>query len=216
MKKILLFHYFGGAGGKFIANCLGFSKKVAFANYKTALDVIQNNNIKLLEQCLLQTIPKKSQSRRWHELEQGCHLLFGQQIQNVRQGQFSNVMLNDLDALGDVWLPLISHDIENFNHYQNFFLCDKVFSVLVNGDTEFIDLAIRKKWPKEHHCIDLHAYEKFNKDAATVKFDFVISNWNPCIRQNYQHIIDLSKQLGCEFDLRLAENYIEKYIDFHV
>jgi hypothetical protein len=75
--KILLFRYFGGAGAKFIANCLSYSQQVAFPNYKKLLAIQADDSLKLLEKSLLDTIPDKSNSRQWLQLEQGCHQLFG-------------------------------------------------------------------------------------------------------------------------------------------
>jgi hypothetical protein len=53
--KILLLHYYAGAGGKFIANCLSYSNKVAFSNYEKALTILTNNDLVFLENCLLAT-----------------------------------------------------------------------------------------------------------------------------------------------------------------
>jgi hypothetical protein len=216
MKKILLFHYFGGAGGKFIANCLGFSEKVAFPNFKIAIDVLTHQDRKLVEQKLLDTIPKKENSRQWLQYEQGCKNLFGNDIVHIANGTYKpKYELNNLTELGPIWLPLVSTDLVHFNNYRRYFSNDQIFTVLVDSDKEFIDLAIRKKWPGENHCLDIDLYKKFRTDFNQLEFDFVFENWNPILIQNHQKIQQLAKKIDCEFDWNLTKNYVKKYIDFH-
>ena len=217
-KKILLFYYFGGAGGKFIANCLSYSKKVAFPDYKKALIILANNDLVFLENCLLATIPDKINSRQWLQLEQGCYQLFGPNIHNIRKNKSHNdiIKLNDLTLLGNVWLPLMSHDMDKFMSYKSFFYDSEIFTVFVDSTTEFIDLAIRRKWPKEHHCLDLDAYKKFKEECKLANFDFCFNNWNPLIIDTHSMITQLANKIDCDFDIALCKNYIEKYVNYHI
>ena len=215
-KKILLFYYIGGAGGKFIANCLSFSKQVVFTNYNKSVNFLNNDNFDFLEKELLSTIPEKENHRRWILLEQGCHQLFGADINRVRNNPICNdIKFNDLSVFNGMWLPLVAHDILEFNNYKKFFSNDTIFTVLVDGTSEFIDLAIRLKWPEEHHCLDLTILDKFKNSIQSIDFDFIFNDWNPLKIKNHAQIIQLAKQLECDFDLGLAKNYIQKYIDFH-
>ena len=214
--KILLFHYVGGAGGKFIANCLSFSKKVAFSNYSVAQSFLNNNDLNFLEKNILDTVPDKSHSREWFKLEQGCHQLFGIGINAIRRNQpVDSPELNDVYSLKDQWLPLVSHTMTEFNNLKQFFVKDTVVTVLVDGTKEFIDLAIRLKWPEEHHCLDLDIFNKFKNECQKVEFDYQFDAWNPLDISKHAQINQLANQLGCNFNLGLANNYIKKYIDFH-
>lgn len=216
-KKILLFHYFGGAGGKFIANCLSYNKQVAFSNYEKAIAVLSSKNLNLLEQSLLNTIPDKINSREWLYLEQGCHQLFGKAIIDIRLGNlYDSTNLNDLSKLDNIWLPLMTHTIQDFDRLKSFFYDDEIFTVLVDSTVEFIDLAIRKKWREEHHCINLDGYKKFKEDCKLANFDFCFDNWNPLITENHTMITDLANKIGTNFDLNLCKKYVEKYINFHI
>jgi hypothetical protein len=216
-RKILLFCYVGGAGGKFIANCLAFSKQVAYADYNIAKTIIQDNNLELLENQLFNNIPEKQHSRQWLNLEVGCKDLFGEDIVEARWGiRQEKLRLNDLSVFNDIWLPLMNHQVKEVRNCQNFFADDELFTVLVKGTPEFIDLAIRLKWPEKHHCLNLNIYKEFNKEIENQPFDFTFENWDPRNPENLNQIPKLANQLGIELDLNLAKNYIKKYIDFHL
>jgi len=220
-KKILIFHYTGGGGGKFIANCLSFSGKVAITNYDIAESFLNNNNFNFLEKKLLNTVPEKINSRQWHQHEHGCRQLFGDDIDKIRLSNSDNsvnasIKLNNLSALGDQWLPIMSHTVTGINNIKQFFANDTVFTVLVDGTKEFIDLAIRLKWPEEHHCLDLDIFNKFKNGHQTFDFDYRFDDWNPLDMSKHVQISQLADQLGCSFDLNLANNYIKKYVDFHI
>jgi hypothetical protein len=216
-KKILLFHYTGGGGGKFIANCLSFSGKVAIADYDLAESFSNNKNLSFLEKHLLDTIPEKNNSRQWHQRERGCRQLFGNDIDKLRLSNSDNsVKLKNMSALGDQWLPIMSHTMTSVNNLKKFFANDTVFTVLVDGTKEFIDLAIRLKWPEEHHCLDLDIFNKFKNGHQTIDFDYRFDDWNPLDISKHVQISQLAEQLGCNFDLNLASNYIKKYVDFHI
>jgi len=216
MKKILLFHYFGGAGGKFIANCLAYSGKVAFQNFSIANKILKENDVKLLENNLLNLIPEKTQGRNWLFLEQGCSQLFGPDIHLVKSGSVQNFNFDLLNQLGDVWLPIMTHTIEDFNNCLNYFSHNSVVvTVLVDSTTTFIDSAIRAKWPEEHHCLDIVLYREFCENIKNVKFDFTFDQWTPLETTKREKIVNLAKHLGISFDLTIAENFINKYIEFH-
>lgn len=215
--KILLFHYVGGAGGKFIANCLSLSKKVAFSNYGVAQSFLNNDDLNFLETHLLNTIPDKEHSREWLLLEQGCYQLFGNGIDEIRWNKPVNQFeLNDVSSLGDQWLPLMTHTMTEVNNLKQFFANDNVFTVLVNGTPEFIDLAIRLKWKDKHHCLDLDIFNKFQNECQLVEFDYRFDGWNPLDTSKHAQISQLADYIGCNFDLHLADNYIKKYIRFHI
>jgi len=216
-KKILLFHYVGGAGGKFIANCLSFSKNVVFSDYNIAQSFLDNNDFNFLEEQLLNTIPEKQNSRQWLTIEKGCRQLFGNSITQIREGNSTNnLKLNDLSIFDGMWLPLMTHNIFQFNNCKKFFSNDTVVTVLVDGTPEFIDLAIRLKWKNETHCLDLDAFNKFKNDVQSMNFDFTVNNWDPLDIKNHTQITQLATEIGCNFDLILANNYIKKYINFHI
>ncbi len=210
--KILLLYYYRGSGGKFITNCLAYSYKVAFPNFKIAKNILKNKE--LLEQSLLATIPLKEKSKQWLSYEQGCRQLFGEKIRSTLSMNPTELDLNNLDQLGDVWLPLVAHDKDTFNNYLEKFKNNVIFTVLINANPAFIDFATRLKGLKDH-CLNLDVYQKWNNDIELSNYHFVINNWNPLIRDNHSDIVKLGKRLGFDFNILLAKNYIEKYIDFH-
>ncbi len=210
--KILLLYYYRGGGGKFITNCLSYSYKVAFPNFKIAKNILKNKE--LLEQSLLTTIPPKETPKQWLSYEQGCRQLFGEKIRSAISTNLNDLELNDLDQLGDVWLPLVAHDKDTFNNYLEKFKNNVIFTVLVNADPVFINFAIRLKGLKEHY-LSLDVYQKWNNDIELSNYHFVINNWNPLIRDNHSDIVKLGKSLGFDFDMLLTKNYTEKYINFH-
>ena len=217
-KKILLFHYMGGAGGKFIANCLTFSKQVAFSNKSIASEFLKTQDIGLIEKALLSTIPSKDQSRLWLSLENGCNQLFGIGIDIVKLGHtIQDTNFTNLDEFynNDMWLPVMSHTKSQFDNLSKFFKEHLIFSVLVDGTKEFIDCSIRKKWPQESHCLDLNLYNNFHQEKANMKFDFVFDQWDARSQTRHSEIIELANQLNINLDLNLAKHYTQKYVDFY-
>ncbi len=208
--KILLLNYYGGGGGKFIANCLSYSHRVAFPNFHIAQNILKDNE--LLEQSLLATIPSKENSKQWLFYEQGCGQLFGDGLDHSKNKLGE---LNDLSQLGDVWLPLMSHYRVQFTNYLECFKDATVFKVLIDADPTFIDSAIKLKWPKKEHCLDIDDYQQWKNSIVRSDYDFVIDNWNPIISNNHSKIVELAKHIGINFDLSSAKNYIDKYINFH-
>lgn len=216
MRKILHFHYFGGGGAKLIANCLTFSQKVAIAHYDLALSQKENPNSALLEKYHLGTVPNKENARKWFDYEHGCSKLFGPGIDLLKHTTEDNVKIKDMEPLKEYWLPLNTHTIFAAQRCQAYFSQDQIFRVLLDATPEFIDLAIRKKWPEEHHCLDLDAYKVFRDTLKDMKFDMEILNWNPLISENLHQINRLADRINCSFDLTLAANYIQKYVNFHL
>ena len=215
MPNILLMHYFGGAGGKFIANCLSFSGQVAFANYKVALAYQQDKNIKNLEQALLDTVPLREQKRTWLQLEQGCVQLFGENIVQVKNGCPLSKNLFDIDSLEYDWLPLMAHNKNVFDNCKKHFANRKIFTVCVEGTADFIDYAIRLKWPEKHHCLDLDQFKEFNNQLDVLDFDHRITDWDPRCLEKHQQILNLARQLNIAYNPKTANNYICKYLEFH-
>lgn len=217
MKKILLFHYFAGAGGKFIANCLSFAKSVAPSDYDMAMQQHGHMDHDVLTEFYLNTVPDPQNARQWLYLENGCQKLFGQDIIKVKRNiDMQYVNLNDLDALSGAWLPLMSHDKQVFENCKNYFSQDQVFSVLVDSTPDFIDFAIKKKWPESFHCLDMEKYRVFKTNIQTMQFDMIIPDWDPRIGQNLDYIARLASEIGVTLDLELARPYIEKYQNFHL
>jgi hypothetical protein len=215
MFNILLMHYFGGAGGKFISNCLSLSGQVAFPNYQLALDYQNNKNIKNLEQALLDTIPPRAQSKTWLQLEQGCQQLFGNDIISIRKGSPLTDNLNDINVLKYDWLPLVSHDNDSFNNIKQYFNHSKIFTVFVSSTQDFIDYAIRLKWPEEHHCLDLDQYKEFNHHCKFLDFDYTITEWDPRNLDKHQEIVNLAICLNINYNPDIANDYIHRYLEFH-
>jgi len=213
--KIIIFHYVGGAGGKFIANCLGMSGKVAFSNFKIAKQFVDTQDFEIIKKALLDTIPPKNKSRTWLDREQGCWQLFGRDIDLIRNSGQLGHELNDLSLLGDQWLPLTSHDKREIDEFLKYFSSHTVKVVLVDGTKEFIDQSIRLKWPSEHNCLDLDIYKKFINELPQIKFDYEIDHWSPIEPNNWSKVNDLAKHLQIDFDMSQADFYTEKYLDFY-
>ena len=210
--KILLLCYFGASGGKFIANCLSFSHKVAFANFEIAKNILKNKE--LLEKSVLDTIPLRKNSSQWLKHEPGCWQLFGAGIHSAKK--LSDNEINDLEQLGDVWLPLVAHTDEQITHYSELFKDHNMFKVLIDADIAFIDLAVTLKMPNKNKETHLGRYPGWIDKMKLLNFDLVIDNWNPLIPKNYSNIVNLGKYLGVDFDMSLAKKYTEKYINFHI
>ena len=173
MSKILVLHYFGGAGGKFITNCLAFSGQVAFPNFTVASEFAKNKDIGLIEQHMMATIPTRENSKQWLNLEQGCHQLFGTGIVNIKDN--TNTMPNtfyNLDQFDNMWLPIQTHCKSVFDNVCNYFSNHTVYKVLLQSRPTFIDHAIRLKWPEQHHCLDLSQLDKFNQEIEKINVIF--------------------------------------------
>lgn len=215
MPNILLIHYFGGGGGKFIANCLTLSGQVAFPNYETALAYQHDKNIENLEQALLNTIPSRTHSKTWLQLEQGCHQLFGKGIANIKKGELLNKNLFDVDILKYDWLPLISHDKSEFDNIKQYFVNYDIFTVFVAATSNFIDYAIRLKWPEKNYCLDLNRFNEFNRQLDFLEFDHCVTDWDPRVLDKHQEISNLAHLLNIDYNSNTANNYTSKYLQFH-
>lgn len=216
MTKILHLHFFGGSGGKFIANCLAMSGQVAFPNFEIFKQYFESKDISIIEQNLAKTIPPLSEHRTWLSREQGCHQLFGKGINYVRGNQGrNNVGFNDVGMFSDVWLPVCSHKLEEALKINNHFSFARIFFVGIYGDPKFIDKAIRLKWPEDHHCLDLDLFSEFTKNCEKLQFDHVIHNWNPLETSRLLEIEKLADLLNLNYSNSLAKKYINKYVQFH-
>jgi hypothetical protein len=216
MIKILSFHYFGGAGGKFISNCLSMSGQVALSHYKIFSNYYASKDIKIIENALLDTIPPKNESRTWLFKELGCKQLFGQGIDLVKNKvNHQNSEFNDVEIFSNVWLPIGTHTIDELTNIKKYFSTQQFFSVAVLGNAKFIDHAIRLKWPNSHHCLDLDAFQTFNNDLKNEHFDHIIHAWNPLDQSRLDEIKILSAKIKVEYDNRMAAAYIDKYQNFH-
>lgn len=214
--KILLFHYIGGGGGKFIANCLSSGFEVAFSNFRVAKQLLTSKDVSLLEQKLLATIPPNNKDKTWHDYEQGCWQLFGHDVNKLRNSINPKlVRFNRVDQLGDTWLPLMSHYPDEFTYIQNNLSQVQTFKVLVDATPEFIDSAIRLKWSKSDASLDLDIYRQFHNELPKFNFDFTITQWDPRIDSNLDQITQLAQALDVQINLNGIQNYIRRYQEFH-
>ena len=218
-KKILLFHYYPGAGGKFILNCLGHNKGFAIGDSVIAEAMLNKFDILEIQKLMLDTVPARDQMRQWGKYEKyGCRELFGPGIDEIKnRGQLNSNLFPIIDKLasGDYWIPLLSHSYHMLYNLRKFFSKDRVYSVFLDTVPEFIDLAIQRKWPSEHHCLDLDSYRDFLSDTAKIEFDHTIPEWDPRDQTQYHKLITLANNINLEVNLDLAKSYINKYIKIH-
>lgn len=215
--KILHLHFFGGSGGKFISNCLSTSGKVAFPNYQILKEYHLTKNIDIVNQALLNTIPDKKERRLWLYKEQGCDRLFGNGIIAIRNGNLLNsCSLYNFNNFCNYWLPIVSHDHDSANHINKYFLNNNIFFVGILGNKEFIDYAIRLKWPNTEHCLDLDLYYDFLKNFKELNFNHIIDNWNPLDESTLYQIENLAMLINVQYNNFMAKEYINKYQNFHL
>lgn len=216
MTKILHLHYFAGSGGKFIGNCLSMSGQVAFPNYGVFKKYYESKDIAIIEKSLLNTIPPSSEYRTWFTREPGCSQLFGPGIDEIRKSkQQAHARLNDTSIFSDVWLPVVTHRFEEVSLINDYFHLAEIFFVGILGDPEFIDKAIRLKWPEEHHCFDPDQFAEFAVNFQKLRFDHVIHDWNPLEKSRLFEIENLAGKLNVNYTNALAKNYINQYLQFH-
>jgi hypothetical protein len=217
MKKLLIFCYVGGSGGKFIINCLAHSQNLAWWCYDTSIAELSTNNKKLTIEKILNTIPSITERRTWLDKEKGCSDLFGNNIDTVKQFPESPVQLNNLVPFheNNIWLPIVVHDMSQLTNVLSYFKDYKISKVLLNATTDFLDTSIRLKWPEEHHCLDLDIYKEFYKNIADQQFDYVFNNWDARKSECIEQVEDLANYLAITYNNSLAKNYIEKYKNFY-
>ena len=218
-KKILVLHYYPGAGGKFVLNCLGHNKGFAIGDSTTADAMLDKFDILEIQKLMLATVPERDQMRQWSKYEKhGCRELFGSGIDEIKKrGQLHSNLFPIIDKLAssDYWIPLVSHSYQEVHNLRNFFSKDRVFCVFLDTIPKFIDLAIRRKWPYKHNCLDLDSYRAFLIDTAQIDFDHTIPEWDPCDQTQYHKLITLANNINLEVNLDLAKSYINKYIQIH-
>lgn len=215
--KIFVAYYFGGAGGKFITNCLSMSGQLAFPNFVTWSNFCRDQDIKIIEKALLDTIPPKHQHREWFKYEQGCTQLFGPRISKIQQGDMTHDLgfITRLTKLGNVWLPVMCHTDTELQNVLDYFSDHELFAVRVNGTPEFIDSAIRLKWPDPRHSLCKDSFARFEQSCTDIEFDFVIDNWNPLNQVQHHQIESIAQKINLVYNHSMAESYIKKYIEFH-
>ena len=72
-KKILVLHYYPGAGGKFVLNCLGHNTGFAIGDSTTADAMLDKFDILEIQKLMLATVPEQDQMRHWGNYEKyGC------------------------------------------------------------------------------------------------------------------------------------------------
>jgi hypothetical protein len=211
MQGLLIFYYMGGAGGKFIANCLTYSGAVAFTDYELAV----RNDPTELNQALLNTIPERDHSREWMQREHGCAQLFGPGVADIKRGAPVDSTLNDLSQLTQAWVPIIAHTPEQLHNIQTYYSATAQRLILVDAVPEFIDLAIRLKWADPSHCLDLALYEQYKQHTATLEPNYVFDAWDPRASGATDRIVAFAGTLDIALDLSPAEAYIARYQAFH-
>jgi hypothetical protein len=213
MQGILIFYYLGGAGGKFIANCLTYSGQVSFIDYAVA----QRNDPVEYNRRLLDTVPDSKFDRSWLTKENGCYQLFGEGVGYIKnQGTTpAGAKLNDLSKLNNQWVPIMAHFGHEVTNIQQYFKNVPQRFIIVDADPSFIDHAIRLKWEDPSHCLDLDRYDEFKHELKTLKPDYCFSGWNPLLPDAQDRIIKFARWLDIDLDLTAAQDYINKYLEFH-
>ncbi len=213
MKGILIFYYIGGAGGKFFANMLTYSKEVAISNYAIAV----RNDSAEYNRALLATIPDKADSRTWLTLEHGCNQLFGNAIGEIKQCATvtNSKELNDLTLIKDKWLPVMAHYATEVHNIQKYFANVEQRLIVVDSDPEWIDRCIRLKWTDKDNCLDLNIYKEFKLAANNLLPDHRINGWKLENRGSLMSVIDLADALDLTIDFDAANAYFERYLAFH-
>ena len=192
------------------------SGKVALQDYFIFTDYLKTLDIKIIESAILNTIPQWHESRSWFAHELACPRLFGPDITKIENAEVNrDLRLHDMTKFNRFWLPIISHTNQGFLNFQSFFVGHDVFSVLIDGDAKFIDQAIRIKWPAEHHCLDLDAFEKWQSDCKSLVFNHTIHCWNPLNHTRLKEIEILAHKLAIDYTNSMAGQYISKYQTFH-
>jgi len=218
--KILLFYYYPGAGGKFIANCLASSKKVVLQDYVQAQTVLKDTGLDILTKLLLDTVPDKSaHSDLWTKFEKGCKQLFGPNIGRVKLNQpIDPLAWNTMDVFGDCWLPIMTHWDDNYINCKKFFKHATIYTVKINATPAFVELnKCIKNTNKLRSGRGLDTYETFQKSCSNLEFDYIIEDWDPRLPENLIQITNLAHKLGIDsFDLNSVKPYIDRYIDFHI
>ena len=215
MRKVLIFHYVPGAGGKFIMNTLAYSNQVSVQDSRVAHTFLKNKNLDYLTKILLATIPTKGQGNsEWFEKELGDWQLWGTEIENVRENTRPQNLKPNVDLIhNNLWLPVIAHCNNSYKNLKSYFAKDQVFTVYVEPTIDFLICAIKKKWPSETNTIDPSVIYQIKNDVINIEHDFVVNNWDP--RYSITQIKDLANKINIEFDLALAKEYTDQYQKFH-
>jgi hypothetical protein len=213
MQGVLIFYYIGGAGGKFIANLLTYSNQVAISNYSIA----QRNDAAEYNTALLATIPERSNSRSWLQLEHGCNQLWGAGVSYIKHRDTvpAAADLNDTTQIPRKWLPVMAHFESEVVNIQNYFDDRPQRLIIVDADPAFIDRAIRLKWSNPDNCLDLNIYREFKQAANDLLADYRINHWKPENRGSLMSVTDLADSLDLTIDFDAANAYIERYLAFH-
>lgn len=214
--KYLLLYYFEGSGGKFIANTLAYTQQVAFMNVNIMQAAQQAQDFDIIHQSIMKTVPDKEISHSWHKHEAGVVSMYGpphNRMPSCGVGQYDDLIkLHNADSL---WFPTTFHNPLKLPILKSCLKADQLFTVHINSTADFIDRAIRIKWPMMHQCLDLDLFRKFHENTQGLKFDFVLDNWDPRDRDQHYRLQELASALGCNLDLDAAAPYINRYLDFH-
>jgi hypothetical protein len=182
--------------------------------------MLKKFDLDAIQKLMLDTVPARDQMRKWGEYEKyGCEKLWGASIMEIKQfGQTTTEFFTIINELSrnNYWIPLVSHSYEMMRNLQNYFSNECVYTVLLDTIPEFIDVAIKRKWPSDYHCLDLDSYSKFLNSTKQLHFDHVIPSWNPCDRSQYHKLITLAEKIGLDMNIDSSEEFINKYIQIHI
>lgn len=216
--KFLLFYYTPGAGGKFLINLLAYSGQVAIQHAEHACAMAAKFDLDYINQVMLATVPDVDQGRNWYAHELGCDKLFTERFLDS-DGREDRSCLDRLQPViaKDLWLPLICHSKHTFSKKLSLTADHERLKIFIDSDPEFIDLCIRKKWPEEHHCLDLDQYRQFKTDTQAILpfFDYVLDNFHAVRDDISARTKTLAQIIGIDYDFSLARQYVDKYIAFH-
>lgn len=206
-----------GAGGKYILNCLASSGSVAVQHKEYALQCLQGET---LVEKLLTTLPDhKEQMRNWGNYELGCDKLYNKKwLDQLRNNQHITEFIGNaavtLDK-NDYWLPFVANNPSQLQQLLDYFDNHNVCTVYVDPNKDFIDKAIRLKWPEPHHCLDLDAYFNFQQEAKLLDFDYIMYNWDACSQSALAELEELANFINVKVDLQSIDAYITKYVSLH-
>lgn len=213
MKKLLCLYYLGGAGGKFILNCLAHGGQVTFQNYQIASQYAKNKDLTPIKQASLATVPPKIHGHDWYQYEQGDYQLFGNDYPQLN----GNYQDNDLTTFHkiDQWIPTTAHCLPQYNDVQNFFVDYQIVNVCIIPTQDFIDQSIRLKWPDTGACLCLDTWKNWNYTLDDLSFDYIIQDWDAREHKSIKKIQKLADFLAVDFSVQDCMPYIQKYREFY-
>ena len=201
--RIIILHYPGYAGGKFLANCLTLSCRAVVQNVDLAVqDMSYRIHDKRYYQFKLATVlktlpPDRDSMKQWHLYENGCQQFFG-----FDTTAYVGCSKNEIRSLS------YNHVVEQAIHKcRNFFL--------IAHSPDFLK-TYQAVWPRAK-IIQLENYQKFQTCSAQAKgyTQSELPEILPAISGAYRFDIDSSYFDRATFLTNIAELYRTLgYLDF--